>query len=768
MSSRVIDAVLKLRDEFTGPMKKSLSLMTEASKDGAKARKSIAKTGEAISGLGTKLTAGITLPLAGVATASVSSFGEVDKSMRLVEATMGEAAWATGDLEGEMKKAAASSVFGMQDAADASLNFARQGFNAQEAAAMLSPAMSLAAGTATDLADVTGGLGNSMKIFGLQFDDAAWAADTLAKAQASANTTTQDLFDSISIAGPVAKSVGWEMDELATVTAALGNAGISGSEGANAIKTGLARLASPAKQGAEWMEKLGINVFDESGQMLNAVDVQKQLHDSFAGLSQQEQLSAASAIFGKEQMSKWLSLINTAPESFQGLQTEIANSKDSAENMADSLMNGVGGSIEKLKSTWDVAKYDIGQTIGEVVQPFIDKVTEVINWFTSLDEEGRKQIIRMAGIAAAVGPVLLVFGKMVTNVSKLLGVFAKIKQAAGLLKAGWLALNAPAAIVVGALAALVVAGVLIYKNWDKIKAKAQEVGQTIMQKFGGPISKLVAQFKSFVSAARTTFTGIWNTIQQNMQKASQTLGPVISGIIQNIKGVIETIVPVILNVGTSILANVQQLITNIGPVIQGIINFLTPILTFIVGTFWSGISGVISTLGPTISNLVTDIGGYINGIMDVLNGIITFITGVFTGDWGKAWQGIKDVFSGIIEQITSLINGVKDAVGGVVEEAKGFAKGVGNFVTSHLPGHAAGTVYWRGGPTRVNERGGEILDLPQGTRIIPNDVSRSMSSSVNIPKLADQIIVREDADIDRIGDMLVRRLQGASGAMGVA
>ena len=68
---------------------------------------------------------------------------------------------------------------------------------------------------------------------------------------------------------------------------------------------------------------------------------------------------------------------------------------------------------------------------------------------------------------------------------------------------------------------------------------------------------------------------------------------------------------------------------------------------------------------------------------------------------------------------------------------------------------------------QVHERGGEILDLPRGTRIYPHDVSMRMakggqSQMINIPKLADQIIVREEADIDRIGDRLVQKIRKSS------
>lgn len=61
----------------------------------------------------------------------------------------------------------------MQGAADATLNFARQGFTAKQATDMLTPAMNLAAGTGTDLSEMTSGLGNAMKMFGADSSEAA-------------------------------------------------------------------------------------------------------------------------------------------------------------------------------------------------------------------------------------------------------------------------------------------------------------------------------------------------------------------------------------------------------------------------------------------------------------------------------------------------------------------------------------------------------------------------------------------------------------------
>lgn len=122
--------------------------------------------GNVMESTGKALTTGVTMPVIALGATSVKEFGSVDKSMKLVQATMGSTDAQAKQLESTMKKAAANSVFGMQDAADATLNFARQGFNAKQAGDMLTPALNLAAGTATDLSVVTGGLGNALKMFG--------------------------------------------------------------------------------------------------------------------------------------------------------------------------------------------------------------------------------------------------------------------------------------------------------------------------------------------------------------------------------------------------------------------------------------------------------------------------------------------------------------------------------------------------------------------------------------------------------------------------
>lgn len=713
--ARKIDVIFNLVDNFTSSFNKTLGTMTSGTKKAQNAWKSVEKFGDGIASTGTKMTAAVTAPLVGLATASASEFNSVDKSLKLVQKTMGSTDDQAKMLESAIKTAASNSVYGMQDAADAALNFARQGFDAAQAADMLTPSMDLAAGTATDLATITGGLGNAVKMFsdqGLQAND---AADMLATAQAQANTTVQDLLDSMSIAGPMLDSIGWSFKDLAVITDVFGDASISGSEGATAMKTGLARLASPAKDGQAAMKQLGLSFFDSTGKMDDLYTMQKKLHDAFAGLSDQEKLSAASAMFGKEQASKWISLIGQSPDTFAKYAQGLEESTGTAHEMADALLSGPGGAVEKLSSSFNVLKYTVGKTVSGAVLPFIEKATELLDKFNNMDESQQKQIVKWVAMIAAIGPGVMIFGKIVSSigkagvsVNKMIGIasraaggFKELRSAAGLAKVALAIFTSPVAVVLTILGILAIIILSVKTHFDT--------------------------FKSGMNTSSLTF----EKFKTNLQLIKETISPFIEKI--------KEIAPIVMDVFGNVIAGAC------GVAVSALVGFLA-----------------------SITSIVT-------GIIKIIRGIIDFVVGVFTGDWSKAWNGVVDIFSGIVDLIYGLAGNIMSAIGGIFEGIQGlFGKNkdsTGTASVKHVSGRAIGDRSWRGGLVQVHERGGEILDLPQGTRIYPHDVSMQMAKSgqgqtVNLEKLADTIVVREDADIERIAEALVRKMKASAGNMG--
>ena len=205
---------------------------------------------------------------------------------------------------------------------------------------------------------------------------------------------------------------------------------------------------------------------------------------------------------------------------------------------------------------------------------------------------------------------------------------------------------------------------------------------------------------------------------------------------------------------------------------------------------------MISAIGSAVAVVANAINLIIKGVTRVVNvikDVVKLIKAIFEGDWATAFQaagdivnnifgGIKDMIEGVVGTVkdvagaikgafTGLFGGKKEkaattpayAKGGVVPDSLGY-----NQARAIIPGRKSGDKSWSGGLVQVHERGGEIMDLPGGTRIYPHDKSvimaksegrKSASKSFNIAKLADSIIVREDADIDKIVDALVRKLE---------
>nr|DAK23616.1 MAG TPA: minor tail protein [Caudoviricetes sp.] len=731
MSDKKIDVTLRYRDQFSAGFQASIALLSKGTKEAQKAWKSVQQTGDSIAKVGGSITKTISVPIAAMGAAGVKNFSSVDKQLRLVQATMGSTAEEAAQLEKSIKTSASNSVFSMQDSADATLNFARQGFKAAEAADMLTPALDLAAGTATDLSTVTSGLGNTMKAFGASSSEAAHYTDMMAKAQAQANTDVTGLFDAMSVAGATANTVGWNFADLATLTGVFGDKSISASEGATALNTGLMRMASGSSR--EAMKELGIEVFNTNGTMKSMPETIGALQKGFAGLSAQEQLAAASSIFGKNQAAKWLTLINgPGVESLESMKLSIEGATGASHDMAEALLSGPGGSIEKLKSSIDVLTYSIGDLLSKYVQPVIDKANELVTAFNEMDPAQQEQIVKWGLIAAAVGPTIMVFGKLVSTVgtvglavSKAVGTanrlykgFKALSAGAKVAQVGLAGLMSPAAVVIAVIAAVALVVAAVVTHFDTFK-------------------KTLAHFSP-----------VFQHMQESLARLRERFEPIL------------------------------QVVIEVGKVVWDV--------------FGEGLGIIFGTAAAVVASYIDYIAKTIDSLILAGQGVVDFLTGVFTGDWDKAWNGLKEIFQGAWGYITAPVEafiGLLDRVVAGIEKVIGKAASV-NPVSLSLPDNARdglnavsrgvpiarrgyggvpmrarGDANFFGGLVQVHERGGEIIDLPHGTRIYPHDQSVAMArregGGVTIPKIADQIIVREDADIDRIGEAIARALARA-------
>ena len=426
-----------LQREIVATEQNLKSLTKEYKNFGSVAAQQVAAAGEKMKELGGKIEgAGRSLmPLTGALTAAgavgVSKFAEVDKTMTLTNQTMNNTAEQAKLLSDAMKDAAANSTFGMGDAATATLNFARAGLKAEQAAATLAPAMNLAAGEGGNLDTVSQGLVATINGFGDSFDKAGDYADVFAAACNKSALDIDSLSSSMSIAAPVFKAAGYSVNDAALYMGVMANSGIDANVSATALKTGLARLAAPTEDAALMMYDLGIAVFNADGSMKDSITVQRELHEAFSKLSEQEQIAAASAIFGKNQMSNWLALINTAPDNVQALSDSLSDCAGTTDAMAEAMMSGFGGSLEKLKSSIDVAATSIGEALAPTILAVANAIQGLVDGFNGLSEDQQQIVATIGLVVAALGPCLLIVGKLTTAVGSIMTLAPKVVGAFG-------------------------------------------------------------------------------------------------------------------------------------------------------------------------------------------------------------------------------------------------------------------------------------------------------------------------------------------------
>ena len=249
--------------------------------------------------------------------------------------------------------------------------------------------------------------------------------------------------------------------------------------------------------------------------------------------------------------------------------TEAVETSDSAYEQNNALQDEAAKRYETTAAKLSQAKEDIGNVaieIGERLLPYIQQgiefVHQMVDAWDNLSTSQQDNIIKMAAFAAAIGPVLVAGGTIISAIGSILSVggtlISGISAAMPVLAAVGTAIAGVAASAIAALpgviaflapftpfiaigAAVVAAGVLIYKNWDKIKEVAGQVGEAVAEKWG-QIKEKTAEVWGNVKAKTTeTWNGIKSTVSTvgnaMASNASQSLNKIKSSFTQHGGGV---------------------------------------------------------------------------------------------------------------------------------------------------------------------------------------------------------------------------------------
>lgn len=275
---------------------------------------------------------------------------------------------------------------------------------------------------------------------------------------------------------------------------------------------------------------------------------------------------------------------------------------------------------------------ELGQVLLPIMTPLIQKVTELVQWFSGLDQRTKGIIVAIIGVVAAIGPLLIIFGTLASSASSIIALVTKLSGAGGVggltgLSTAFTSILAP---IAAAIAIFALVAVAIKQLWEN-----NEIFRSVL-------------------------TRAWEGIKETINIAWSTI---IKPIFETMKAVMlsiweEGIKPLWDNwvkfVGV-IVVNMIRLWNSIKPIVEWFIKTFGPVLTAIFNVVANVFGGMVNGIIKVAGGLLTSIGSIFGNVISIFQGIIDFVKNVFTGNWKGAWEAVKSIFKNIMEGLSTVL-----------------------------------------------------------------------------------------------------------------
>lgn len=557
-------------------LEKSYNRVKKAQEDLARVNTAIEQNKAAISATKTEL-----VKTTGVITAAGTAFYKgfitpaagLQEQMSTVKAISGASIEEMTTLNNVAKEMGATTKFTAIEAGKALEYMAMAGWKTDEMVSGLPGIMNLAAASGEDLGSVSDIVTDALTAFGLSAGDAGHFADVLAQASSNANTDVAMMGATFQKVAPVAGALGYSVEDMSLGIGLMANASIKAEVAGTSLKTALSNMAKPTKQMQAYMDKYNISLTKSDGTMKTFEEVIENLRGSLGGLSESEQVAAASAIFGKESFAGMLAIVNASEKDFEKVSNAVNNATGAAERMANVKLDNLNGDITLAKSAWDGVATSIGELFLPNMRSAVQGITEFLNKaneFVQKNPEAIKQIAKIAGGLAAL------------KVGGLAGKLGFLELDGGILKA--------------------------VHSFLKVRAEAANSAAEAVTS-GGKFATLGKQIKGYFGGVKSSVGDVKTAI------GKLAAGPEIKGFGK---------------IGNAISNSILKPIGGLGGKIKGAFGKMGGSLSGAIGGIFDKITaGPIGKIGGVFGNLGKSIG-------TVLGGPLKAVSGLFGGLFGKA------------------------------------------------------------------------------------------------------------------------------------
>jgi len=592
----------------------------------ADAGKKIEDVGNKISGVGQKLLP-VTGAVAGLGTAAIAAAKDLDTGYDIIITKTG----ATGEALEELTDAM-DNVFAdlPTDAETAGIAIGevntRFGLTGKECEKLSKQFIRFAEINGTDLNSSIDSVDAIMTKFGVDTSQTEKVLGLMTKAGQDTGLSMEDLYRALETNGATLKEMGLDLTSSVNLLAQFESSGVDAS-------TALAGLKKAQQQAT----KEGKSLDEALGETITKI--------KDAG-SETEALQIATELFGKKGAAEMTQAIREGRFSLEDLTGSLDNYASTVEDTFNATLSPWDQSKIALNNV-KVAGKELAESVLTTVQPMItkmvDKVKEITQWFKGLSEEQKQQIIKIAAIVAAIGPLLVTGGKAVSLVGKLTSTFASLgakltAASANAAAAGTSlgAIAAPVAAVVAIVAALVAAFVHLWRTNEDFRNKILSIWNGIKEKFNSFAQGIVDR----LNALGFDFENITDVIRALWDGLCKFLAPVFEGVFQQIANIFSFVLDVI----TGILDVFIGLFTgNWDQMLQGVKEIFGAAWEFVKNTFQN----------------------YVNVLKNILNVVCEF----FGTTWADAWEGIKQTFVNAWQAVKNGVSEVGSLIGGAFTTA---------------------------------------------------------------------------------------------------
>ncbi|QPW48809.1 phage tail tape measure protein [Bacillus thuringiensis] len=685
-----------------------------------KAGESISHVGSKMQETGANMTAGVSLPLAGIGAAAVKVASDFDASNRKLESTLGLSKEATKEL-GNVAKDTWKDGFGesIQEVDEAviqvSQNMKNLSFDEMQGATQ--NAMTLAKTFDTDVNEVTRGAGQLMNQFGL---DAKETFDLLASGGQAGLNFSNEMFDNISEYAPLFKQAGFSAEEMFTIMA---NGTQDGSYNLDYINDLVKEFGIRVQDGSKGVTEAFAEMSPETQKVWDnfnkgkgtSADVFNAVLGDLGKMDDKVKANQLGvAVFG----TKWEDMGADAVLGLNNADGALQNVDGSMKKMQKTQQEAFGVRWQKLARTTMASLEPLGQAIldiAEVALPPIIKAVEVAaKAFSSIPKPIQIGIVAILGMVAVLGPLIAMMGFMTSGVGafvgsfrflvpvltkvpmlftgilkvgpKLIGMFGGIGKALALLGRSMMTLLMnPWTIAILAIVGLVY---LIYKNWDDIVKYTKQAVKWLGDACSKGWDATVKGAKSAWNGLSKFFSGFWEGTKKLFSSAMSFIGKIFSkawdGYVKVVKFYFSLMKNIIEFGWNAIKFIFKFALDGLKKIVDGTWKFIKNSVQKAVNTWknifntgWNIIKRIFSIALALIKQYVkTEFEKMKNTISSVFNTIKDIVK--------KAWDAIKSTFTTVLKFLKDFVKSswesIKDTISSVMNTIKNVIQSAWNFI----------------------------------------------------------------------------------------